>query len=307
MIKKQNIFKIIGFAFFILVFSGSFACAATLVQDEDKIMGRVAEAESNRIKWLGKTNNTLTLTDPDLALIKDRLVYGQILGHGTLDENQESLVILAALTAIGAEDEITLQTEGALRVGTDPVAIKEAIYQCAPYVGFPKVEAAIARVNKVFKQNDIGMPLPGQGTVDENSRFEKGLATQKGIFGDRIQKMHDNALEGQKKIVVDYLTAYCFGDFYTRNGLDLKMRELVVFTAINALGGCESQAKSHARANIKVGNTKQNLVDALAIMLPFAGFPRTLNALAALNEACPEEIKATGKDAAAEDQGKKKK
>ncbi len=119
--------------------------------------------------------------------------------------------------------------------------------------------------------------------------------------------MHDNALEGQKKIVVDYLTAYCFGDFYTRNGLDLKMRELVVFTAINALGGCESQAKSHARANIKVGNTKQNLVDALAIMLPFAGFPRTLNALAALNEACPEEIKATGKDAAAEDQGKKKK
>ncbi len=307
MIKKQNIFKIIGFAFFMRVFSGSFACAATIVQDEDKIMGRVAEAESNRIKWLGKTNNTLTLTDPDLALIKDRLVYGQILGHGTLDENQESLVILAALTAIGAEDEITLQTEGALRVGTDPVAIKEAIYQCAPYVGFPKVEAAIARVNKVFKQNDIGMPLPGQGTVDENSRFEKGLATQKGIFGDRIQKMHDNALEGQKKIVVDYLTAYCFGDFYTRNGLDLKMRELVVFTAINALGGCESQAKSHARANIKVGNTKQNLVDALAIMLPFAGFPRTLNALAALNEACPEEIKATGKDAAAEDQGKKKK
>ena len=270
-------------------------------------MGRVAEAESNRIKWLGKTNNTLTLTDPDLALIKDRLVYGQILGHGTLDENQESLVILAALTAIGAEDEITLQTEGALRVGTDPVAIKEAIYQCAPYVGFPKVEAAIARVNKVFKQNDIGMPLPVIGTVDYNSRFEKGLATQKGIFGDRIQKMHDNALEGQKKIVVDYLTAYCFGDFYTRNGLDLKMRELVVFTAINALGGCESQAKSHARANIKVGNTKQNLVDALAIMLPFAGFPRTLNALAALNEACPEEIKATGKDAAAEDQGKKKK
>ncbi len=41
-----------------------------------------------------------------------------------------------------------------------------------PIRRLPKVEAAIAkRVNKVFKQNDIGMPLPGQGTVDENSRF----------------------------------------------------------------------------------------------------------------------------------------
>lgn len=307
MIKKQNFFRIIGFAFFMLFFSGTLACAATLVQAEDKILDRVAEAESNRIKWLGKTNNTLTLTDPDLALIKDKLVYGQILGQGTLDQKQESLVILAALTAIGGEDELTLQAEAALRVGTDPVAIKEAIYQCAPYVGFPKVEAALARVNKVFKQNDIGMPLPGQGTVEEKSRFEKGLATQKGIFGDSIQKMHDNAIEGQKKIVVEYLTAYCFGDFYTRNGLDIKMRELVVYTAINALGGCESQAKAHAKANIKVGNTRQNLVDALAIMLPFAGFPRTLNALAALNEACPEDAKDTGKDAAAKGSDKKKK
>lgn len=307
MMKKQNILGIVGFAFFMLIFSGSWACAATFLQAEDKIMDRVAEAESNRIKWIGKSNNSLTLTDPDLALIKDRLIYGQILGNGTLDQKQESIVILAALTALGGEEELDLQTEAALRVGTDPVSIKEAIYQCSPYVGFPKVEAALARVNKIFKQNDIGMPLPGQGTVEEKSRFEKGLATQKGIFGDSIQKMHDNAIEGQKKIVVDYLTAYCFGDFYTRNGLDIKMRELVVFTAINALGGCEAQAKSHAKANIKVGNSKQNLVDALAIMLPFAGFPRTLNALAALNEACPEEIKATDKADKAKDTDRKKK
>lgn len=292
--NKHDFLKTLVLLLFTLFLSSANAYAAEASHDEDKISDRASEAASNQIKWLGKANSPLTLTDPDLAMIKDRLVYGQILGHGTLDQKQESLVILAALTAIQGETEMTLQVEAALRVGTDPVSIKEAIYQCAPYVGFPKVEAALAIVNKVFKQNDIGMPLPGQGTVEEKSRFAKGLATQKSIFGSAIQKMHDTAPEGQKKITVDYLTAYCFGDFYTRNGLDIKMRELVVYSAINALGGCEAQAKAHARANIKEGNSKQNLVDALAIMLPFVGFPRTLNALAALNEACPDDAKAGG-------------
>lgn len=296
MLDKHNIFGTLALVVCFMFFYFSHAYTAEASDDGGKIMDRSVEATSNQIKWLGKASNALTLTDPDLALIKDRLIYGQILGHGSLDQKQESLVILAALTAIQGEAEMILQTEAALRVGTDPVSIKEAIYQCSPYVGFPKVEAALAIVNKVFKQNDIGMPLPGQGTVEEKSRFSKGLATQTSIFGPAIQKMHDTAPEGQKKITVDYLTAYCFGDFYTRNGLDLKMRELVVYSAINALGGCESQAKAHAKANIKVGNTKQNLVDALAIMLPFIGFPRTLNALAALNEACPDDAKTGAKD-----------
>nr|WP_237178681.1 carboxymuconolactone decarboxylase family protein [Parasutterella muris] len=61
------------------------------------------------------------------------------------------------------------------------------------------------------------------------------------------------------------------------------VRELVVFAAIAALGGCESQLKAHTGANLKEGNTKQNLADALQIAIPLNGFPRTLNALAVVN------------------------
>lgn len=66
------------------------------------------------------------------------------------------------------------------------------------------------------------------------------------------------------------------------------MRELVTFSVISALGGCESQVKSHTQANIKVGNSKENLIDALTLALPYMGFPRTLNALTCVNEAVPE-------------------
>lgn len=60
------------------------------------------------------------------------------------------------------------------------------------------------------------------------------------------------------------------------------MRELITFCAISCLGGCEPQAKAHARANLGVGNTRQTLIDALTQCLPFIGFPRTLNALACI-------------------------
>ncbi len=262
---------------------------ALLENPEEKILDRTLEAEKTRQKRLGQTENPFALTDPDIALIKDKLFYGQILGKGSLDEKQEALIILACLTATQGLDELSIQVDSALRIGVDPISIKEAIYQCAPYIGFPKVEAALARVNKVFAQNDIGTPLPGQGVVSEESRFAKGLDKQTSIFGEQIKAMHENAPKDQKKIVVDMLTAYCFGDFYTRNGLDIKMRELVVFSVINAIGGCEPQAKAHAEANIKVGNTRQNLIDAIALMLPFTGFPRTLNALACVNAVCKED------------------
>ena len=71
------------------------------------------------------------------------------------------------------------------------------------------------------------------------------------------------------------LSAFCFGDVYTRKGLDLRTREILTFCIISSLGGCESQIKSHVQGNVNVGNTKENLIDALTCCLPYIGFPRT--------------------------------
>lgn len=46
------------------------------------------------------------------------------------------------------------------------------------------------------------------------------------ILRDVITKNRENAPTIQKHIQ-DYLSAFCFGNFYTRNGLDVKMRELL--------------------------------------------------------------------------------
>lgn len=255
-------------------------------------MDRVRTTETNRAKWLGDAPSPLAETDPELAAMRDRLVYGEILDQGTLDARQAALVTLAALTASQALAPLEAQAGAALRVGASAADIRETLYQCAPYVGFPRVEAALAVVNPVLKAHGAALPLEKQATVDEKTRLADGIAVQKKIFGgEHIDALRANAPEGQKAIIANYLSAFCFGDLYTRRVLDLKMRELVTFSAIVALGGCDPQARAHAAANVNVGNSEQNLVDALAVMLPFIGFPRTLNGLAAVNAAVPEQTR----------------
>ena len=184
-----------------------------------------------------------------------------------------------ALTACQTLKPLARYTLSALDVGATPEQIKETLYQCAPYIGLEKVQCALDEVNQAFHSAGITYPLAKQSTVSEESRFEKGLAVQQEIFGiDTINSMRATA-PAELQHIQQYLSEYCFGDFYTRGTLDLKMRELITFCAICCLGGCEPQAKAHAGANLSVGNTRQTLIDAITQCLPFIGFPRALNAL----------------------------
>jgi 4-carboxymuconolactone decarboxylase len=85
-----------------------------------------------------------------------------------------------------------------------------------------------------------------------------------------------------------YLSANCFGDYYTRKGLDIKTRELLTLSMLIALGGTEPQIKGHIQGNMNVGNDKETLLSVMTQLLPYVGYPRTLNALRCLNEVIPE-------------------
>lgn len=246
-------------------------------------MERTDRTEKNNEKWF-KGAAFEGAMDPEFTDIARGFLCGDVLSRGCLTDRQRALVTLTALTTCQTLDNMAAYTEAALGAGATPEEIKETLYQCTPYIGMERVWAALKEVNKAFQAAGIKEPCRKQGTVTEETRFEKGLAVQQEIFGaDNINKMRDAAPE-ELKHIQDYLSAYCFGDFYTRGTLDLKMRELITFCAICCLGGCEPQAKSHAGANISVGNTREMLIDAATQCLPFIGFPRTLNAISCINE-----------------------
>jgi len=83
------------------------------------------------------------------------------------------------------------------------------------------------------------------------------------------------------------LAANCFGDYYTRNGLDIKTRELLTFAILISTGGCEPQVKAHVTGNLRIGNDRERLIDVVTQLLPYIGYPRSLNALRIIDEVVP--------------------
>ena len=231
--------------------------------------------------------STLKVTDPELIELFDNFAFDEVLAYGNLDNKTRVMMIMGSTIAQGALTEYKMFVNAALNVGVTPVEVKEVLYQSVPYVGIARVIDFIHLTNEILTERGIQLQLEGQSTTTPKTRMKKGLALQKEIFGDMIDKMYETSPKNQLHIQ-QYLSANCFGDYYTRTGLDVKTRELLTYSMLISMGGTESQVKGHIIGNMKVGNTKETLLSVTTQLLPYIGYPRTLNAIKCLNEVIPE-------------------
>lgn len=244
-------------------------------------------ARRNHEKLFPNHVSSLEITDPELIEVFDNFAFDEVLSYGNLDDRTRLMVILAALIAMQTLSEYKVMLRGALNVGVTPVEVKEIVYQAVPYCGIASVFDFIHATNEILESSGVKVPLEGQATTSPATRLEKGLALQKAIFGEMIDRMYKEAPENQMHIN-RYLSDNCFGDYCTRTGLDIRTRELLTFAMILSLGGCEPQMKGHIQGNVNVGNEKVTLPSVVTQLLPYVGYPRTLNALRCLNEVIPE-------------------
>ena len=244
-------------------------------------------ANKNHEKLFPNHKSTLKVTDPELIEIFDNFTFDEVLSYGNLEAKTRLMMILGSMIASQTLSEYKVVLGAALNVGVTPIEVKEIVYQSVPYVGIAKTFDFIHATNEILKSRGIKLPLEGQSTTSPETRFEKGLEVQKTIFGEAINKMYETSPKNQLHIQ-KYLSANCFGDYYTRKGLDIKTRELLTFSIILSLGGCESQLKGHIQGNLNVGNDKKVLLSTVTQLLPYVGYPRTLNAIRCLNDVVPE-------------------
>ncbi len=234
-----------------------------------------------------KTSSPVQIAnEPELSRLLDNFIYKDVQKHVSFTPAQQELLTLAILTALNAAQEIPAHVQGAIKAGATPEQVHEAIIQATPYVGYPRSKAALLQMHKAFKKAGIKLPLANAGTVTEATRYEKGLEKQVEAAGERIITRIKTAPADEAHIN-EFLAANCFGDYYTREVFSMQERELLTFVSIISLGGADPQARGHVAANLKVGNTRQQLLDAITVALPYIGYPRTLNALAAINSIVP--------------------
>lgn len=223
----------------------------------------------------------LRKTDPEFAERFHHFAFDEVVNEENqqLDAPTRYLAILSALIGCGGVDAFQEMLPIALENGVTPIMVKETIYQAADYLGYGRMLPFLNAANEIFAQRGIALPLPNQATTTMADRLEKGAEAQAAIFGEHMKEAWK---EGH---INRWLAANCFGDFYTRNGLDLKQREMITFCFLMAQGGCEPQLIAHAKGNMNLGNDKDFLVRVVSQCLPYIGYPRSLNAVSCIQKA----------------------
>ena len=225
-------------------------------------------------------------TDPEFA---ERFAYfagEEVPGEeaASLPARERYLAILAALLGCQGVDEFRAVLPEALDAALTPVEVKEVVYQATAYLGIGRTRPYFDVVNEVLAARGVELPLPAQGTTTLETRRASGNQKQIDYFGEG---MHETWVNGpaERSVVNLWLAANCFGDYYTRGGLSDLDREMVTFCYIAAQGGCEPQATAHAGGNMNLGRTKDFMYRVVMQMLPYIGYPRSLNALSCIDNA----------------------
>jgi 4-carboxymuconolactone decarboxylase len=236
-----------------------------------------------RSQFSQQGNRPLQETDPELVDHFGRFAFGEVPDRARLDPHLTWLVRLAALVACQAHQQYSVTLKVALDEGVSPVEAKELLYQAVAYLGMGKIVEFLHLTNDELDERGVPLPLPPQSTTTIATRFEKGWDAQFAIIGERLRSLHEDAPADEVHLQ-RWLTENCFGDHYTRGGIDLRTRELLTFVLLVAHGGCDPQVASHVAGNLRMGNGRAVLIDTLSLLVPWIGYPRMLNGLRAVDE-----------------------
>ena len=247
-------------------------------------MDRIRNCKEKFEKLFGCNPAETEGNDPEFMRILQRFIFGEVSCTGSLDDRMRELITITVLTVNQTLPQLKAHVGACLHIGISPADIRETVYQCAPFIGFPKTLNAIAAMDEVFAASGVTLPLESCETVTEENRFEKGLALQKPVYGDEIKERYAWLPAEFAETVPRFLTELCFSDFMTRKGLDGKTRELLTVVLLAALGGAETQVRSHVEGALKTGSAKEEIVCALVHAMPYMGFPRLFNALGCAKE-----------------------
>lgn len=238
-------------------------------------------------KMFPEQQSSLKETDPEFAERFDNFAFDEVVRQDDLDDKTRFMAILATLVGCQGSDEFRVMLPAALNFGVQPEEVKEMVYQAVAYLGIGRVLPFLKITNEVLKEQGIALPLPSQATTTTENRREAGTQAQVDIFGEHMRDFWKSGPE-ESRHINRWLADNCFGDYYTRKGLDYRQREMITFCFLAAQGGCEPQLTSHAAANMRIGNDKSYLIKIISQCLPYIGYPRSLNALRCVNNAAEE-------------------
>ena len=265
-----------------VLFSVSAAPAAVTEQGGEN-MSRTEICKQNYRRLFKGEALTDAGNDPEMMKMLQKYIFGEVFAVGSLDIKTREMLTVVSLSAQQALPQLKAHANAALNVGVTPIELRETVYLCAPFVGFPKTLNALGVINEVFAERGIKLPLESQGKTAEEERFAAGSAIQQPLYGNEIKEALAGLPGNMGEDAARFLTEFCFGDIYTRGGLDVKTRELLAIGILVTTGNMQT-LQSHIVGSIRAGNSPETVTAAIIQCMPYGGFPNALNALKVLKD-----------------------
>lgn len=179
----------------------------------------------------------------------------------SLNNSQQSLVIISALTATGDLENLKIELNTALNKGVTINEIKEALVHLYAYCGFPRSLNGLTTLMQVVEErkkagkNDI-VGREASPLVTDKSMLELGTEVQTKLVG---QPVSGGVMEFSPAID-RYLKEHLFGAIFASDILDHQQRELVTVSALASMSGTLGQLQSHVAIGMNTGLTQNQFI-----------------------------------------------
>ena len=214
---------------------------------------------------------------PDLARYIIEFSFGDVYSRNGTTLKEKEIAVVAGLTAMGnAAPQLKVHINGALNVGVSTEELVEVILQMSSYSGFPSAINGINTLREVLQEKKIDFqPVPEK---QEGDRFIRGVEWLGKLDPNQVQLLEET-FQDIAPDLTEFVVGFGYGDIYSRKNLGPKLRQIATIAALTCMGTAQPQLAFHIRAGLKVGLTKDEIIETIILMVVYAGFPAAINGI----------------------------
>src|SRR4051812_23608961 len=202
--------------------------------------------------------------------IKTMNAQNNINANPTLTAQEQSIVTIAALTAVTDLEHLKTELNSGLDVGLTVNEIKEVLVQMYAYCGFPRSLSGISTFMTVVAERKAKGIKDAEGKEaspisDTTDKYERGRKTLEALTKTPQVKPAPGFGEFAPRIDA-FLKEHLFADIFDSDVLNYQQRELATIAALSAMQGVEPQLQSHLTMGKNTGLTESQLKQVFSVI-----------------------------------------
>ncbi len=205
-------------------------------------------------------------------------IFGSVWSRPGLDIRYRMLATLSVLSSLQRLSQFQTYVHSALNMGLSAEEIQEVPIHCSLYAGFPSAVNSLELVHEAFRERGIEVPQTDVPEVSLEELERRGRELREQLMGTEDRGGYASALVDLAPDMRVLTLQFGFGEIFFRPGLDLKSRVVCTTAALTALRA-DGQLRNFLQAGLRVGLSKEEVVEVLMQTGGYAGYPAALNAI----------------------------